>query len=129
MPTTALVVMKSPAGEPDTGFYVHYDGGSIKEQLTTLLARDGYLSVFERFRDQPSRWWREITPEVTTELPEYVARFAQNIPRCRPVAGYGVLLVGAEELARSAEQPMPNLAKDCDHAYRVDQNGRIHTVR
>lgn len=121
--------MVSPDGGTDSGFYVHYDGDEVGALLRLIIERDGYAKAFGVFADQPSRFWREITPNVGDELPEYVSRFPQNIPRCRAVAGYGVLFVGDEELSASTNHLGVDLDRDGERAYRVGATGIVGTVR
>ncbi|ORW08522.1 hypothetical protein DQP56_00685 [Mycolicibacter senuensis] len=121
--------MDSPSGGAGTGFYVHYDGDQVGTELQRIIDRDGYMRAFTVFEAQASRFWREITPGVGDELPEYVARFPQNIPVSRAVCGYGVLFVGPGELEASRRHTAVNLGADGERAYRVNAAGRVSTLR
>lgn len=129
MATTSAVYLSSPTGGEDTGFYVHYDGDVVGAELRAIIDRDGYAKVFGVFADQPSRFWREITPGIGDDLPEYVSKFPDNLPRCRSVPGYGVLFVGAEELSASTNHLGVDLDRDGERAYRVGATGIVATVR
>ncbi|MEB3022937.1 MULTISPECIES: hypothetical protein [Mycolicibacter] len=128
MGTTAAVRMDSPSGGAGTGFYVQYDGDDVGTELQRIIERDGYVQVFAVFEAQASRYWREITPGVGDELPEYVTRFPQNIPVSRAVCGYGVLLVGSEELDASQRHTAVDLDTDGDRAYLVTEAGAVRRV-
>lgn len=129
MATTSAVLLASPDQSPDSGFYVHYDGDVVGDELGRLIERDGYAKVFSVFHGQPSRFWRHIDPDTGDALPEFVARFPQNIPVSRAVPGYGVLLVGDEEIKASSRVGRIDPATDMERGYSVNRTGAISTVR
>lgn len=128
MATTSAVLMISPTRGPDVGFYVHYDGDEVGGELRAIIDRRGYPAVFEMFRAQPSRFWRELNIDTGDVLPEHVSRFPQNILVSHAVPGYGVLLIGPEELAASATPVSVDPAQDRQRGYRVDRHGVVRQI-
>lgn len=96
MGTSALVQLGNPNGAQQLSFRVHYDGGaSTGEELRSLIARDGYDTVYRTIAAQPSRFWVGLDASLQV-MPDYVSSY----PKAWEVAlieGYGLLFVGSEE--------------------------------
>lgn len=129
MPTTSSVSLASPTQAAEGGFYVHYDGDDVGHQLGRLIERDGYPTVFEMFRDQPSRFWRHLDADTGQELPEFVTQFPDYARCCLAVPRYGVLFVGPAELQASTQVETVNPATDMDRGYAVNRTGAVRVIR
>lgn len=102
MGTPALVQMANPGGAHLLAFRVHYDGGaSTGEALRSLIARDGYDTVYRTIEVQCSRFWVGLDASLQT-MPDYVSSY----PKAWEVAlvqSYGLLFVGPEEREYSTD--------------------------
>ena len=125
MATTSSVHMLAPGGVGDTGFYVHYDGDDVGTHLRVLIDRDGYEAVYAVFSSQRSRYWRQLTPDMTDELPEYITRFPENLPRCQPIAGYGVLFMDHEAITASGRYA-GGAPEERNRNYHIVRSGRVY---
>lgn len=128
MATTSIIELTTPDSTDRQLVSVFYDGDDVGMRLGELIARDGYPTVFTTLTSQPSRNWRELDPAATDQLPDYITRIPENADTHSAVAGYGVLLVGADEItADKIGTWNPDTARD--RQYRVHADGTIHTLR
>lgn len=103
MATQALIELTHPDSSSRNilRFRVHYDGGSaLRDEMQTLIARDGYDTVYATFAGQQSRFWAGLVSDLYV-MPDYVESYPANWTFSL-VEGYGLLLTGPEEIQQSS---------------------------
>ena len=125
MGTQALIELANPGGGQHTPFRVHYDGGaSTGRELSALIARDGYETVYHTIANQRSRYWVSLDSSLPDTMPDYARDFPASWDiEC--VAGYGLLFVGTLEVVHSSDPSRVNPSTWEGILWTVSAQGRV----
>ncbi|MFB9785298.1 hypothetical protein [Rhodococcus baikonurensis] len=129
MGTSSIVRLVPPSSvaTPDVVIVVRYDGNDGGDEIDKMVRRDGYDTVYETFRKQPSRNWMGLDTGVGSGLPDYVTSFPQNVAVSAAVEGYGVLYVADQIITPETIGDGTGWERDC--IYIVNREGKPRNGR